>query len=207
VGGSGINFVRAKNDGQALTAERFAGLLARLHADPEQSGLEYERLRRSLIKFFDWRGGWPPDECADECLDRLARRLAEQVPVLDVRHFALGIARLVLLERRRQPPVTSIGDATAVEASPMPGEPDVDSTLYDCFDRCLAEMPVEARAALLKYYEGERDRKIANRRRLSASLGLSENALRSRVQRLRDRLENCIHSCLLRFDVPHEPRS
>jgi DNA-directed RNA polymerase specialized sigma24 family protein len=199
--------VRPKDDVQALTAERFVGLLARLHADQEQAGQEYERLRRSLIRFFDWRGGLPPDECADECLDRLARRLAERVPVLDVRHFALGIARLVLLERRRQPRVTSIGDTAAVETSPMPGEPDVTSALHDCFDRCLAEMPIEGRTLLLNYYEGERDRKIANRRRLSASLGLSENALRSRVQRLRDRLEHCIHSCLLGFEVRHESRN
>ena len=54
------------------------------------------------MKFFDWRGGWPPDECADETLDRLARKL-EEVVVDNIRQYARGIARLVLLERRRQP--------------------------------------------------------------------------------------------------------
>jgi len=46
------------------------------------------------------------------------------------------------------------------------------------------------------YYEGERTEKISNRRRLAATLVLSENALRSRVQRLRDRLEQCVQVCV-----------
>jgi DNA-directed RNA polymerase specialized sigma24 family protein len=189
---------RAKDDRQTLTAARFAELLARLDTDPAQAGLEYERLRRSLIRFFDWRGGWPADECADECLDRLARRLGEDAPVLDVRQFAHGIARLVLLERRRQPAMSSLdhtGSHRGAEiAAPVePADPAEHDALIRCFDRCLSEMPAESRALLIGYYEGETDRKIANRRRLSTSMGLSENALRSRVQRLRDRLEACIH--------------
>jgi hypothetical protein len=34
-------------------------------------------LRRSLVRFFDWRGAPYPDEAVDESLDRLSRRLAE----------------------------------------------------------------------------------------------------------------------------------
>jgi DNA-directed RNA polymerase specialized sigma24 family protein len=191
--------VRTKEDAGVLTGRRFATLLARLHADPEQAGREYERLRRTLIKFFDWRGGWPADNCADECLDRLARRLDEQAPVLDVRHFALGIARLVLLERHREPPMTSIDLIPETASMPAPAPPR-QSALDDCFDHCLAAMPAESRTLVLGYYEAERAKKIANRRRLSASLGLSENALRSRVQRLRDGLEACVEKCLSRPD-------
>ena len=189
-------------DGPPLTASRFADLLARLDADPAQAGLEYERLRRSLMKFFDWRGGWPADECADECLDRLARRLSDAVPILDVRQFALGIARLVLLERRRQPIMSSLDQVSAFDrrldviAPPDAAAPAESPILIDCFDRCLAEMPADSRTLLVGYYEGETTGKIANRRRLSASMRLSENALRSRVQRLRDQLEARIRVCL-----------
>lgn len=189
--------MRAREDAGALTGRRLAGLLARLHQDPAQAGEEYERLRRSLIRFFDWRGGWPSDACADDCLDRLARRLDEQTPVQDLRHFALGIARLVLLERQRQPAMTSLDRAPQTMNVPAPPAQDPDP-LDVCFDRCLAAMPAEGRTLLLSYYESERDRKIANRRRLAASMGLSDNALRSRVQRLRDRLEDCIQECLSR---------
>lgn len=188
---------RANDDRQALTGPRLADLLVRLHTDADQAGLEYERLRRALIKFFDWRGVPAPDECADICLDRLARRLSERIPVQDVRQFALGIARLVLLERRRDPMMRTtdqLPDATAASES-APVEPD--RPLYVCFDRCLSAMPADSRSLVISYYEGERDRKIANRRRLSESMGLSENALRSRVQRIRDRLETCVQGCLV----------
>jgi DNA-directed RNA polymerase specialized sigma24 family protein len=186
---------RANDDRHTLTAERLAHLLARLHANPHEAGQEYERLRRTLMKFFDWRGVWPADECADECLDRLARRLDEDVPIIDIRQFAHGIARLVLLERRRRPAVVSI-DRLAEAAAPAIAPAETGPSLHDCFDRCLAEMPDDQRALIVGYYEGDRDRKIANRRRLSAAMGLSENALRSRVQRLRDRLEACIRGCV-----------
>ena len=56
-------------------------------------------------------------------------------------------------------------------------------------------MEAASRSLVLAYYEGERGAKIANRRRLAEALGLSDNALRSRVQRLRDRLQTCIERC------------
>jgi DNA-directed RNA polymerase specialized sigma24 family protein len=68
--------------------------------------------------------------------------------------------------------------------------------LLNCFDRCLAELPADSQSLMLQYYQGERSEKIANRRRLATALALSENALRSRVQRLRDRLEDCVQACV-----------
>ena len=56
-------------------------------------------------------------------------------------------------------------------------------------------MREESRTLLLRYYEGERQAKISNRQRLASLLGVSDNALRSRVQRLRDRLEQCVQGC------------
>ena len=186
--------MRTNDDDRALTASRFAALLARLHPDPSQAGVAYEHLRRALMRFFDWRGAGAPEECADECLDRLARRLGE-VAIGDVHQFAHGIARLVLLERTRRPATASLNELPDPPA-PAPVEADDTGPLRECFDRCLAALPADGRALIVGYYEGERDRKIANRRRLCASLGLSDNALRSRVQRLRDRLEACVRACL-----------
>lgn len=178
---------------RSITADGFARLLATLHADSEQAAQEYERLRRALVKFFDWRGVSPPDECADEALDRLAHKLQE-TEVRDVRKYAYGIARLVVLERRRVPAFSPLDDLPYAAAPTV--APNEDSHgLEDCFERCLGELPEESRSLLLRYYEGERSAKISNRRRLATMLGLTENALRSRVQRLRDRLEECVHAC------------
>lgn len=181
---------------RSITPAGFARLLARLGSDADRAASEYERLRRALVKFFDWRGVWPADECADEVLDRLTRKL-EETSVEDVRHYALGIARLVLLERRRYPVLTSIDDVTElsrVEAAALSAPSE--ESLHLCFERCFGELPDESRVLLLQYYEGERSHKISNRRKLATALGLSDNALRSRVQRLRDRLERCVLACV-----------
>ena len=171
----------------------FGRFLERLHPDTEQAGHEYERLRRALVKFFDWRGTSAPDECADEVLDRLAQKL-EETSVHDIRKYVYGIARIVALERRRGPAFSSIDDAPQAKLMATPPAESA-SRLHDCFDRCLAQLPEESRSLLLRYYEGERRAKISNRRRLASMFGLSENALRSRVQRLRDRLEQCVQAC------------
>jgi DNA-directed RNA polymerase specialized sigma24 family protein len=180
---------------RSITEAGLARLLARLHPDVDQAGQEYERLRRALIKFFDWRGAPAPEECADEAIDRLARKLEETV-VDDVRGYAHGIARLVLLERRRQPVFSSIENepgAPGLHVAPPSEESD---RVHECFELCLAGLPDDGRSLVLRYYEGERLAKISNRRQLAAALGLSDNALRSRVQRLRDRLEQCLHACI-----------
>ena len=183
------------DDDRTISAAGLALLLARLDPDRDRAALEYERLRRILVRFFDWRGIWPADECADETLDRLARRLEGATAIEDLRSYVYGIARMVLLERRRQPafdPLPVEDEVPDRSIDPTTDDEDERQRVRDSLDRCLAEMPADSQSLLLRYYEGERHSKIANRRRLAAGLGLSEAALRSRVQRLRDRLERCI---------------
>jgi RNA polymerase sigma factor (sigma-70 family) len=175
----------------------FTRLLARLDADPERAGEEYERLRFTLEKFFDWRGAWPPEECADETLDRLARKLEGDVQVQDVRSYAYGIARLVFLEWQRRPAVVSLADEprAARLAAPPPLEDEDDDRFQACFNRCLGELPPESRTLVLEYYMAERRAKIDNRRRLARTFGITESALRNRMQRVRARLERCVQAC------------
>lgn len=176
-----------------MKAPDFAQLLDRLHADSAQAAQEYERLRRTLVKFFDWRGVRSADDCADEVIDRLAQKI-DEITVKDVRKYAYGIARLVVLEQRRGPSFSSLDDTPALALVSTAPVDDRDPR-QDCFERCLGELPDESRSLLLRYYEGERTSKITNRRRLASLFGLTDNALRSRVQRLRDRLESCVQSC------------
>jgi DNA-directed RNA polymerase specialized sigma24 family protein len=194
------------DDDRTISPAGFKRLLFRLDPDVDRAALEYEQLRRTLVKFFDWRGGWPPDECADETLDRLARKL-EEVVVDNIRQYARGIARLVLLERRRHHDASLTDtDANLIADRAAAPTDDADDTerLRDCFDRCLDGFPDSSRALVIDYYAGERTSKINNRRRLASTLGLSDNALRSRVQRLRDRLEHCVHECVSRQERLHQ---
>jgi RNA polymerase sigma factor (sigma-70 family) len=175
----------------SITEGRLDTLLARLDPERERAAREYERLHRVLVRFFDWRAIAAPEDCADEAIDRLAARLEADASIVDIRAYALGVARLLALERRRRPVHAPIDRMTDVSVD-VPVESAADARLQDCFDRCLDEMPRDTRSLLLSYYEGQLGGKIANRRRLAESLGISESALRNRVQRLRDRLETCV---------------
>ena len=180
--------------GRRLTATAFARLLSRLGPDEERAGAAYEHLRRALVDLFTWRGAITPDECADETLDRLARRLEEGVAVDDLARYARGIARHVLLEHWRRvgkPAVPLERVEAAHAAAPEPA----DATLADCLESCLSRMEPEARDVILGYYLAEGRSRIEGRKRLAASLGVAEGALRNRAQRLRDRLEACITRC------------
>jgi DNA-directed RNA polymerase specialized sigma24 family protein len=182
------------DDRRSITAAALAALLARLAPDPDRAAREYERLRRTLVRFFDWRGVWPPDECADETIDRLARKL-ETTAVEDVFEYARGIARLVGLERGRAPVLARVDLDASIAPAPRD---EAGEELRDCFDSCLDGFSSDSRALVVGYYQGERTTKIENRRTMAAQLGLSDNALRSRVQRLRDRLESCVRECVAR---------
>jgi len=186
--------VRSKG-ARSISAVGLARLLARLDANADRAADEYERLRRALIKFFDWRGAWPPEECADQTIDRLARKLEEDTDVDDLRSYARGIARLLLRERLRGPAFDSL-DERGVEVASVPPAVDRDDDRREiCLDRCLAALPADNRSLVLDYYAGDHREKISNRRRLAGLLGLTDNALRSRVQRLRDRLQICVEAC------------
>jgi hypothetical protein len=176
---------------RSLTAAQLARLLARLDPDPNRAAEAYESLRRALVRFFDWRGASTPDLCADDTIDRLARRL-DETAVNDVRSYAHGVARLVLLEHQRQPAFESLGNSDLPATLPDSDDEDI----QHCFERCLDRLAPSDRELAVAYYEGERSSRIANRRRLAQARGLSENALRLRVGRLRDQLERCIEQCL-----------
>jgi DNA-directed RNA polymerase specialized sigma24 family protein len=68
----------------------------------------------------------------------------------------------------------------------------------DCFEQCLGSLPEESRHLILEYYESEKRGKIDNRLSLAAKLGIPLNALRSRAQRVRVKLEQCVNQCTKR---------
>ncbi len=185
--------------GTGPSPKAWARLLERLGPDPERAGLGYEALRQRLVSFFTWRGARDPAECADECLDRLATKLEQGTLVRDVPRFALGIARLVLLEHWRRPGAGA-GPAASGELEQLPAPaPPAREVLHDCLEGCLARLPGEGRDLILRYYAGQGRARIDLRRGLAEELAVSESALRNRAQRLRDQLERCIAACLSRL--------
>ncbi len=179
-----------------LTAEAFAKLLACLDADAETAGGKYEAIRQKLVKFFDWRGAHFPEDCADETLNRVTRKIDEGDVIQDVATYCHGVARLVFLETLK----SADGKRTDFEELPPLAAPEPvveeSNARQECFNRCLRELPAASQQVLLQYYQDEKRSKINNRLSLAERLGIPLNALRNRVQRLRDKLEECIHQCL-----------
>lgn len=170
-----------------LTQAALRHLLAVLDPDPDRAGREYELLRRKLVVFFRSRCGPEPEALADEVLDRLARRLAEGEDVRDLASYSRGVALNVCREALRVRPTASLEGVDPPAADPPEPEP-----LADPLRCCLDALAPADRDMVLRYYEGEGRRRIDNREVLAAALGLSPNALRIRVYRLRGELEACV---------------
>ena len=182
----------------ALTGEAFSKLLARLDPDGERAGEKYEDLRRTLIKFFEWRGALFPEEQTDETFNRVARKLDEGIEIKNIGGYCYEVARLVCLEalkgsdRKRDPLETNYPDAASADAADLALERE---RLLDCLEQCLNRLPTESRALIVEYYQDEKRDRIERRKALADALGLRREALANRAQRLRDKLEQCVRRC------------
>jgi DNA-directed RNA polymerase specialized sigma24 family protein len=186
-------------------------LLARLRASELSAEVAYERLRARLIVFFRLHIPAQAEALADETLDRLGRRLFEGTTVDSPAHYALGIARLLLLEAqaRLQRERRTVEEELRRTQLHEPGDgAALRSAQAAALDTCLATLAREDAALILDYYGADGAERIRRRQQLADSLGLSLNALRNRALRLRSRLEECALSRLAVMDrAPESPEA
>jgi DNA-directed RNA polymerase specialized sigma24 family protein len=182
-----------------LTQEAFDKLLIALGGGDRESGSEkYLEIRSNLTRFFEWRGCSFPEDHADETINRIAKKVAEGEEILNPSGYAMGVARLLLLEilksrQREQSALTEMGQASEPLVEPDDGEDSL-----DCLRDCLQTLSADNRELILQYYQGEKSEKIQNRKNLLDRLGISVNTLRMRALRLRDRLQGCVEQCMAR---------
>jgi len=183
--------------GWTLTPAAFEQLLARLSADREAAAEEYENIRRKLLDFFEWRGSHHPGAHADETLDRVARKLEVGERIENVRRYAHGVAKLVLLEweRKRQ---NERAAGREWQAAQVRGRDDRREEYVACLDCCLDRLPAELRTPVVEYYRAEGQSHLVSRKALAERLGLTPGALKTRVYRARLELESCVTDCLRR---------
>jgi RNA polymerase sigma factor (sigma-70 family) len=191
-----------------LTQEAFDKLLVCLDADREQAGQKYENIRQSLMTFFECRGGASPEEQADDTMNRVARRLVEgkEIYVENPASYFYGIARNVLKEhwessKPESVPLEDVPPSKALSDDPSRlHERQVEryhkEQQLDCLEHCLQGLPSSNRDLISRYYQGETSIKIQNRKSLAQTLGIPLNALRIRALRIREKLEDCVESCL-----------
>lgn len=175
----------------SLTREAFDGLLQQLGSEPEAAAREYEALRARLIAFFDWRGAEAPEALADEALDRLARKLGQHEAIENVRAYLFGVARNVWLEAEKHRARARL----AFEAGPRPAWREDDGAgeaRIAHLERCLRELPDEARDLIVRYYRGAGKAHLVERKLLAERLGITYATLKTRAHRIRARLEHCL---------------
>jgi len=176
----------------------FERLLLRLGANTEEGSLEYERLRRRLVKFFECNGCGDALHMADEVFDRVAKR-EDLEELRSVPEFAIGIARNVVREsHRKQQRECPIDGERAPRGADAEAEAieriDKERTLA-YLRKALARMDERDRSLVLGYYDDGGGKQAQRREELAASLGVQPNALRVRVARLRERLEAAVLEC------------
>ena len=179
-----------------LTQDSFDRLLIALGGNRDSGGEKYLEIRSNLTRFFEWRGCSFPEDHADETFNRLARKIDEGEQILNPAGYAMGVARLLLLEilkskQREQTALNEIGTASEAYVAADDGE-----DRLDCLRNCLQGLSPDNRELILQYYQGEKGEKIQNRKKLLEQLGVPVNTLRMRALRLRERLQGCVEQCV-----------
>jgi DNA-directed RNA polymerase specialized sigma24 family protein len=182
-----------------LNQESFDKLLIALGGGNRESGGEkYLEIRNNLTRFFEWRGCSFPEDHADETINRIAKKVDEGEEILNPAGYAMGVARLLLLEiiknrQREQSALSEIGSGSEVYVESDDGE-----SRLTCLQNCLQTLSADNRELILQYYQGEKGEKIQNRKKLLERLAIPVNTLRMRALRLRERLQSCVEECMSR---------
>ncbi len=182
----------------SLTAETFTRLLNLLDADRERAGEKYEDLRRTLIRFFEWRGAPYPEEHADEAFNRIGRKLDEGIEIKNLSAYSYEVARLVFLETTKGAGSKRLSiESVKVDlvAANVTEEVAENELRLICLEDCLRTLPSKSAELILEYYRYEKRGQVEHRRALAERLGLRRDALANRVQRLRDKLQYCVSDC------------
>ena len=166
-----------------------ARLIAYLDAQPRRAQERYLELYQKLIRLFEWRGCYLPEEAADETLDRVNRKIEQGAVVSNIHAFIGGVARFVCLEfLRAQERFVPLPDAH--ELTSQSTDYEESERALACLDRCVTQLPPENERLIRRYYEGE------DRAALAQAMGVNLNTLRLRASRIRETLERCISKCL-----------
>ena len=150
---------------------------------------------------FEWRGCHYPDELVDETMNRVARKVdqGENIRTDEPYRYFCGVARLVFHEviRREQRQRAALEQERWTLSMKVDEEEDFErERRLDCLRRGLESLGPTAHKLIVRYYQGEKSKKIANRREIAAELGIQLNALRIRAHRIRQKLEASVSDCL-----------
>lgn len=186
-----------------LTEESLKRLLACFHPDAEIAGQKLNRLYQKLTTFFECNQCHCPEEYVDKTMYCVARRLDEGLELSPEgpSGFFFGVANNILKEYRKEKnDYISLDDLPHQngffidpnETEREEREKQLIEQEKEHLDECLQKLSDEERELITAYYQGEKNGKLTNRKKLAEQCGIPMNALRIRMFRIRKKLEDCI---------------
>ena len=171
-----------------LNQDAFDRLLTWLDSDRERAGEKYEEIRQKLIKIFVRRGCTIAEDLSDEVINRVSRRVEEiaESYVGDPALYFYGVAQNLYFEYVKKRP----------DPKPLPIPDPPDEQRHKCLDQCIGLLDSESQEIVLQYYQRETRSKIDHRKQLADRFGMTLNALRMRVHRIKATLQKCVPDCL-----------
>jgi RNA polymerase sigma factor (sigma-70 family) len=187
--------------------EGFDDLLDWLNPDREQASSIYLNLRKSLLRIFAWNRCTDPEGMTDETFDRVARQvhILRDTYVGNPKLFFYAVANNLIREYQKKiKSYVSIDGIEIAEDPPQELEEETSERRRECLTKCLQRLPKEKRELILTYYAKEKRAKSIHRAAMARRLGVSIEALRVRMLRIRGSLEECVGLCLDEFSASDE---
>jgi len=181
-----------------LGGEDWTRLLKWLNPDPELAAQVYEAIRQKLISYFLRRGCSDVESLADRTIDRVTRKLRSfnGAPPDNPLRYCYGVARYIHKEYCHEQADT--GGGTVTDAQPDPYQPasaEAQEVLERCLGNCLQKLDAEKRDTFIRYYLAEPKAGSQIHQWLAEQMGITINALRLRVLRVKEELRICITAC------------
>lgn len=181
-----------------LTQEAFDAFLRWLSPDRDEAAVEYEKIRRKLLNYFDFKGCDNSEMLADETINRVTERVfrAEPDGVNFSTQFVYGVAKNIYLESFAAPKTSSLDEEPAASDANVTEAQVYGDDSQNCMQFCLKQLKEADLRLVIAYFQVNRQNKLKEREALCKSGGESINALRVRVSRIRQKLQKCQGNCL-----------
>jgi RNA polymerase sigma factor (sigma-70 family) len=173
--------------------EAFDSFLSRLEPELRDSEQRYKRVRQKMIKFFEWRRCEDSYSLADETITRILKNVREGEEIRSLNPYsyvyaiAMNIFREYLREKKKQNEIRSTTQELLSEQDLSIWPEDI----QDCREACLNSLSSKDRRLITLYYRNAYDKEV-----LARELGMSYNALRVQVYRIKKELRACYKDCL-----------
>jgi DNA-directed RNA polymerase specialized sigma24 family protein len=181
---------------KGLTKEEFDLFLSKLHPDREIAGGEYILLWQKLFIFFQSRSCPLADELVDETLNRVAKKIAGGEEPRNILAYCHGFAKNVWLEYLKKPGVNR-GTFDEIPPTPSIGIDEINrKERQKCLFGCLQKLHIDDARLLIEYWYHEDRPNRDIRKEIAERLKISPTALRIRIYRIKNKVDECVKKCL-----------